>query len=379
MQIGEERYILGKVEKSNFTDLECGITHNTPLHSPDSKPSIQLRNNGNWDVRCLVMFTENSEAAEGGFEGISNRANMAIAQTNQALRNSNVKSCELRLESIAVVQSDFEETDKIKDDIDDFADDSDVQALRDELEADIVVLLTDGECGLKFGIAGAIDPNDNLAFAIVETDATTALFTFAHEVGHLFGGGHETDSRPGIPHGHAFNTGDFPQCLWNWQTNGTILHTLGTENRILNYSNPNVVVDGEKTEKKNTRENATQLKNEACVAQFRETIEPFGVYITGNDCNCPCASTSKHAVVFNGTGGATYTYTWETSTDGFICTISTAYTGDGISHVLSCEEGASVFFRVTAESSDGNTAVSAVSSAIASMDVRIKSCLVSNS
>ncbi len=241
--------------------------------------------------------------------------------------------------------------------------------LRNNAEADIVVLLTNGNYGPYLGVA-FVGPAPEAPFAIVQAGAaTTGRYTFAHEVAHLFGALHEeADSPEGtIEHAHSFNTGDFLPCIFGHKQR-TILHTLGPNgSRIQHYSNPSVYFDGKKTGVVGIRENANKLRNTACtVATFRHTIEPFSVFVTGNDCSCPCQSTSKFAEVVNGTAGATYTFVWETSSDGINWTTSTSYTGEGISQVMPCTEGESLFFRVTVTSSTGQIATSAVSSVVAS-------------
>jgi len=251
---------------------------------------------------------------------------------------------------------------ELLDDIEQLADNVTAQALRNSFEADIVILLTDGPYGGIFGIVRAIGPVDNFAYGIVQTGAaTTGRFTFAHEVAHLFGGGHNDDPRDGIPHGHSFKTGNFVPVIFGARQR-TILHQASTEDvRIQHFSNPKVKFDGRKTGKVDKRDNARQLINEACVvAGFRETVKKFSVMITGDRYTCPCEGAHFDYWIYEGTAGASYTYNWETSNDGINwTTISTAPSANvaATAPPHHCPGEDRVFIRLAVESSDGNSAM----------------------
>lgn len=356
LQIGDDKFLLAELDGSKFTESECGVDHKTPVHGLENERNLQLRNNGNCDVRCLVLFTNNALLAEGDVAAINNRVNLAIEQTNQALSNSDVDACQLRIELAGVEPFGFIESQFIDVDVNALANDVNAQILRNAFGADIVVMLTDGPYGGTFGIVEAIGPNDNSAYSIVETGAaTTGRFTFAHEVAHLFGGGHDNDPRDGIPHGHSFRTGNFLPCIFGSKQR-TILHRAGADDvRIQHYSNPDVKFDGKKTGKKDKRDNARQLRNEACVvAQFRQTIQPFAVNISGDLFMCPCRIASLEANVFGGTAGATYDYDWFISNDG-INWNPLPFGGPNAGVTVPCTEGDGVFVRVDVVGSDGNT------------------------
>jgi len=361
LELSEDVFVVSKLDGSKFTEEECGVNDKTPKYKSKEDQSASTRDNGNCDVRCLVLFTNSALNAEGDLAAINNRINLAIAQTNRALRNSDVDRCQLRIELAGVEPYNLNpdpftglpqgESNSIFNDINSLAMDNASQALRDGADADIVILLTDavengGNYGGVFGIVEAIGPNNNTSYAIVETGAaTTGRFTFAHEVAHLFGGGHNTDPRPGIPHGHNFKTGNFLPCIFG-KRQRTILNTAGANDvRIQHYSNPNVKFDDKKTGKDNERDNAQQLRGEACVvAQFRETVEPFSVVIGGERFGCPCQGASITSTIFGGTAGATYTYDWFVSNDGINFT-SLPYNGSSALANLPCTEGDGVFYE----------------------------------
>ncbi len=358
LELSSSRFVLGKLDGSKFTDAECGVTSKTLSVDPSDMPDIQSRENGNCDVRCLVLYTNNALDAEGGLDAINNRVNLAIAQTNQALSNSSIDVTQLRIELAGVQPLIFTETQIMRTDVFNLANNIDAQILRNAFEADIVVLLTDGDYGNSFGIVEMIGPNNGTSYSIVQTGAaTTGRFTFAHEVAHLFGGGHNDDPRPGIPHGHNFKTGNFIPCIFG-KKQRTILNLADAGDvRIQHYSNPQVYYDGKKTGVSGSKDNSQQLRNTSCsVSQFRETIRPFNVFITGDINTCPCGSASLVVNIFGGTSGATYTYFWEKSMDGInwtaMSTNSTAYIPPTAPPHHNCPEEDYIFVRVHVVSSD---------------------------
>ena len=359
IELSQNRFALGKPDGSKFTEAECGVTNSIPYVNPDIIPDIQVRENGNCDVRCLVLYTNKALEAEGGLAAINNRVNLAIAQTNQALRNSFIDDSQLRIELAGVEPLSFTETQLIRFDVNNLASTLDAQNLRSNFDADIVVLLTAGDYGSTFGIVRMIGPNDNTSYSIVQTGtATTGRFTFAHEVAHLFGARHNDDPESGIPHGHNFRTGNFIPCIFG-KKQLTILNKAGEADvRILHYSNPQVTYDDKKTGVNGTRDNAQQLRNTACtVAQFEETIRPFNVFVTGDINTCPCGGSSLGVNIFGGTSGATYTYFGEKSIDGInwstLSTISTAYIPPSAPPHHNCPEEDYIFVRTHVVSSDG--------------------------
>jgi len=358
LELSSTRFVLAKLDGTKFTESECGVTNFTPSANPQDIPDIQTRDIGNCNVRCLVLYTNNALLAEGNLAALNNRVNLAMAQTNQALRNSWIEESELRIELASVQPLAFLETDRIDIDVANLTIDPIAQNLRDIFEADIVVLLTDGEYGSTFGIVEMIGPNDGTSYTIVQTGAaTTGRFTFAHEIAHLFGARHNDDPTAGIPHGHKFKTGNFMPCIFG-KSQRTILNKAGEDDiRILHFSNPKVSFNGQKTGVAGKKDNAQQLRNTSCqVAQFRETIRPFSATITGDINTCPCGAAFLGLNITGGTAGATYTYLWERSMDGInwtnfsnFSTASIPPTGAPHHH---CPEEDYIFVRVLITSND---------------------------
>lgn len=67
LDLGPGKTVLSKINDNKFTENECGVDANTPVYDEQIHGSNSTeRNNGNCDVRCLVLFTENAAAAEPG-------------------------------------------------------------------------------------------------------------------------------------------------------------------------------------------------------------------------------------------------------------------------------------------------------------------------
>ncbi|MCH7525098.1 MAG: hypothetical protein IIC74_08830 [Bacteroidetes bacterium] len=178
-------------------------------------------------VRVLVLFTS---AATATGMNMTDLANTARGQWVTAQINSNVQS---NLEIAGVVSLNFVETPDISDDITNLRNNITAQQLRDQFEADIVLLFTDGNYGYG-GVVADIGPVEDDAYAIVEVANATSTITFAHETAHLFGARHDSDPTPGDAHGHGWKTG------WIFTKKyGSIMRDRESgRKRVLHFSNP---------------------------------------------------------------------------------------------------------------------------------------------
>lgn len=333
--------VLSKINDLAVSDKMCGVTEEQERmtgHQNNETTTISSRDIGNCDVDVLVLYTNAANEVEAN---INDRIDLAIRQTNQAFQNSRIYSCDLRLNLVnaQLIPISFTESASISTDVTTIATDPTISALRSGLNADIVILLTKGDydLGVTYGKVQAIGPNSATAFAIVETEAATAGYVFAHEVGHLFGAGHIDDSRPGIPHGHKFRT-----C----KKRRTIVHK--TPRKVIPYySNPNVRYKNVRTGKEDERDNAQMIRNSGCtVAGFFDAAPHMYTYIEStNDTEsypvefiCPCDVTTVYAEVFDPPGP--YQYEWRVSSDGIsFSNIEGTYGQFGITSWDFCQPG----------------------------------------
>jgi hypothetical protein len=209
-----------------FTAIGSTITANpsAPACNSDSPFRIDI----------MVLYTTKAHQQAGGTDKIKAEIAKAVAQTNQAYFNSRI---EQRLRLVHSAEISYQENPAF--DLANLAPSSDtepshaalrkqIKDWRDKYYADCVVVIVDYEG--QDGPEGLTEPND--AFSIVDRVPATKTFTFAHELGHQMGAGHECGNseaaRAGFAHGFVSKTK-------KW---GTIMTTAA--NRIPYFSNPNV-------------------------------------------------------------------------------------------------------------------------------------------
>lgn len=150
---------------------------------------------------------------------------------------------------------------------------SQATARRNAVGADLVVLLTatDYPCGSGAATAELGDPpflgDPSFAFSEIWW-LCTPRWSMLHEVGHLMGAGHNRpdDDDSDCAHGWTVGGNRFQRTLMaNWFGTQT-----PTDMRILHYSNPDVVYNGDATGTVNDN-NAKVIRNGACiVANYRQ-------------------------------------------------------------------------------------------------------------
>lgn len=133
----------------------------------------------------------------------------------------------------------------------------DIPQLRDDYQADIVVLVREGDwggsglSGQAFGIpVGNFDPLPENAFAAVSNNNFSTLiagrFTFAHEIGHVQGARHESDNaNPNFARGFLVsNANNAIRSIVAAQGDAGGCNNGGTACRIQFFSNPNILFNG---------------------------------------------------------------------------------------------------------------------------------------
>jgi hypothetical protein len=270
---------------------------------------------------------------------------------NTSLQNSNAFS-DLRVNIAGVERLAFaERRNLIREDVEDLSNNTTAHNLRDTHQADLVILLTDGNYHdnyyTYYGIVDNIGPSNTEAYAIVEADQATAKYIFAHEAGHLFGGRHHNDPSGSFQHGYYFKTG-----WWPFRKDRTTIMYANPGDYILHYSNPDVEYKNKATGTSSTNDVARKLRAEALTVEaFRPFTPPLSVYISGPTKGNNSGTYTWYANVSNGTASS---YLWKYSLDGYNYN-GTLGTSSSITAPLPLDND--LYLKLTVTSSNGQSAV----------------------
>lgn len=267
-------------------------------------------------TKILVFYTN---AAQEVMPNIQNTVQMGVSQINQIYANSDVIAPGTNVVLVGIlplassVESPFPaEVDQ--NEINRFANDSAVQALRAQYHADVVILLTDGNYTNATGKVQAIGPIFSSSYAIVEADqATNGRLSFAHEFAHLLGARHDGDTMGTYEHGYQFGVG-FASSLDPKKSRSTVMKVIaGDQTRIEHYSNPDVEYMHRRTGNVNSADNARKLRESApTVASFFTETSPQALLdISVDDSNVlECEGSNLYASVSTECGTDPFTYSW---------------------------------------------------------------------
>jgi len=314
--IGGKNILIDHSQDSAAFDFKCGGAIPPPEDSlyqdSSSQGEIVPRDGieGACEARILVLFTP-AAAGRIGEENIQNLAEESVAVTNQALSGSSVPLADLRFALAGVEELEYDENDiiydEVLDDITFSTGNGTARALRDEFNADLVILLVDDFIMSNPGVAGLAwqGPNDFFAFGVVQVVNTNTNHAFSHEVGHITGAEHEPCNAhlPGvnccgdcanIPMADPVNRAHTWERTRGWWIfkgivdETTIMYSGSTIARSApRYSNPDVDWLGSSTGIMNERENAQIMEDNGCeVAGFRETQGVVEVTFEGSHFGC---------------------------------------------------------------------------------------------
>ncbi len=306
-----------KDRTSDHGDVEISSKRVYGKALPAEVPDISLTN-----VRCspnfidlLVLYTPN--AANG--RDINGIISLAITEANQAYVNSNSQNVRVRVAHKQLIN--FSETTSIGTDLNWLKGSSSVLSLRNQYNADLVVLLTDGPYGNISGAASAILANENTAFAITQVDyATGGYYTFTHEVGHLQGAQHHPNDpidpngpfSNGFGHRFSYSCGflNLATCrratIMAYRWSPTNEHTYS---RVKYFSNPNIFYNGVRTGTFNERENYIVISStSSTLADFRNPYELGGLILP-----MQINSSTYDLSAYTCGGSGSYSYEWRFS------------------------------------------------------------------
>ena len=280
-----------------------------------------------YSADVLALYT--SAAANG--RDIQGIIDLAIQESDDAYDNSDAGYVDLNLAHSQ--QTSINESGNIENDLANLRTSGTVQSLRDQYDADLVVLLTGDVYGGVIGLADEIRAEAGDAFAIAAAPfATGGSYTFPHEVGHLQGGQHHPADATCTPGATCDNEGDLfadafghrftvvDDCAWwnpfcspDYNNYRTIMsYNPGGYSAIKHFSDPDVTFNGEPTGT-SSRQNASA---------FRTTFSTVKDFRTPNDLQANFTvtgdlRTNKRTFTASACGGGgAYSYTWRFSYNG---------------------------------------------------------------
>lgn len=286
---------------------------------PSALPAAAAAPCPQYDVSVLVVYT--SRAAQG--RNVNGIINLAIQESNESYSNSNAGSIDLDLAHRQQVT--FSESNNLREDVDRLQMDGTIQSLRDQHDADVVVLLGEYSEGSR---AAELRAEAEDAYAIVNVDdATGGVYAFPHEIGHLQGAQHHPNNACPLGDPECDEEGDlFPNAFGHRFRSGfrfatmmaynTFPHVSKTHLRIKHFSDPNVSFRGEATGT-SSRNNADALRaTESTVEDFRGTTTLDGrLRVVSGDPYDP--KESNYTFESDACGGSgSYSYEWRISYHG---------------------------------------------------------------
>jgi hypothetical protein len=227
-------------------------------------------------IDVLVVYTESARTLVGGTSAMLAAIDHAITETNQALVRSDafvlVRLAGTRRITYNSVDS---ETDlmRLHDKSDGHMDE--IHQDRDSRGADVVTLWTERNYGGRAYLAARTTMRpDNFAFNVCGIAPYDTLFnithTFAHEFGHNMGCGHDKENQSSVDP-------SFPVAYgWRWLGSDNILYrsimAYEPGERVLYFSNPNVVFKGGATGSSSANNAYTMTSTASLVSRFRNAV-----------------------------------------------------------------------------------------------------------
>ncbi|MCL2625885.1 MAG: FG-GAP-like repeat-containing protein [Cystobacterineae bacterium] len=215
------------------------------------------------EIDVLVAFTP---AALRAHNNMALLIQLAVEEANQSYRNSGIN---IRLRLTDSFEFNYSESGRDYSTIlSNFAASPIVNDRRNASGADVAMLIVNQQdyCGMAYLL-----PSASYAFGLVHYSCATGNYTFAHEIGHIQGAGHDeqTDRNPYFSYGHGYihpsNTSS--------QSFRTVMAYACTNTscpRIPYWSNPNMSYNGIVTGTSHTNNNVRVLNETAQrVAGFR--------------------------------------------------------------------------------------------------------------
>ena len=248
----------------NLRDLQ-------PANSGSGKPDLTAApavSSASTDLVTITLIVSYTKAAASHYTDIGkDLIALAVAEANQSFKASGIPNLQVKL--VHAYENKYVEKGTHFEHVFQFSEKGDgvldeIHKLRDKHRADVALLIVHdlNGCGLAAGVAAPAER----AFAVVHHGCAAATYSLAHEIGHIVGARHDPDldrSADPFAYGHGFVNGK------KWRTMMGYEQSCDGCPRLPVWSNPDVLIQGEKAGNELSN-NARVLREQAArVAAFR--------------------------------------------------------------------------------------------------------------
>ena len=355
-------------KKQDEGNVSCGtvpaVVKTEPKKNGNGRLAIVSPCEDSDKLRVLVVYTQSAQNSNPNIPWL---ADLCIQQFNAACNNSNIGNVQAELVGPFFLPN-YQQNSDIEIEVENVANNSEIQTLRQQYKGDLVVLLSNANYMPYVTKTRNYDADPYNAYAVVKASIATNNYSFVHILSHLLSTRHaQCNVEPGAlcddnhPYSHSwrFNTGGF----WSGtSTNTTVEHPVNYGSILLNFSNPNVYHMGQATGRSNN-DNARRMSETFPFVKsysigpgfLRAYIDWSGSSYNPNSIFQP-ANTTYNLSAYAICGLPTYQYEWQISSSGFI------FTTVGVGNNFSIYLGEYDFkvVRLKAYSADGQVAYTTI-------------------
>ena len=267
--VGDDVHALTQIDESLFPPSAKPVLLNMPGVKNDAYLALaSAATSANpVEIDVLVAFTP---AARNAYTNIHALIGLAIEETNQSYRNSDIH---IRLNWVDTVEFNYTEHSNWEGMLKDFAASPIINERRNASGADVAMLILNHSsyCGMAY-----MYPSATHAFGLVHYGCATGNYTFGHELGHIQGAGHneQESSNPYFTYGHGY-IHPSSTLSQNFRTIMAYACPGSSCPKIQHWSNPNKSHNGITLGTANKNNNARVLNETAAmVAGFRNRPVP---------------------------------------------------------------------------------------------------------